>query len=117
LPAIVKRDNVNLGACGKNSTSKNSGKVYVCKCRGPESNLKCTTRHVNATQANTIIDNSNSTAVRGKCTSKNTKFDCCNKLNATTSKTIKVPAPDLPARVKLQRISLGKCANSTKRFR
>jgi hypothetical protein len=116
LPNIVKRDNVNLGACDTNSTGNNSSKVFVCRCSGPESNLKCNTRSVNATAADTIIKNSNATAVRGKCTSKNTKFDCCNKVNATTSKTIKVPAPDLPARVKRQSISLGPCAttNSTK---
>jgi hypothetical protein len=116
LVAAVKKNNVNLGPCRKNPANT---KVAVCKCSGPESNLKCDTKFLTRANALNTVKTSNGTAVRGKCTSENTEFACCNKVNTTYSKTVNIPAPDVPKKVKKATISFGACVatnrtNSTK---
>jgi hypothetical protein len=92
-------------------------KFRACRCTGPESALKCKTKQFfSQAQVNEVVRASKGTAVRGDCDSKGTKFPCCSKVNATFSKTIKVPAPVVAQRVKSPSLSFGACsppANTT----
>jgi hypothetical protein len=110
LAAEVKKNYVNLGPCPTNNAT-----VPVCKCSGPEVNLKCDTKFYTQTDAASAVNASNGTAVRGKCSSDDTLFVCCKELNANRSTTIKIPAPDVPSEVRKPAITFGACAktNST----
>jgi hypothetical protein len=106
LPRKLRRKNVRAGACAD-----------VCECSGPERNLTCATAaHFNRTAADRAVRDSEGRAAVGDCESALTVFDCCEKVNATYKRIIKVAAPNVKSVVREKKVRLGPCGRKRRYF-
>jgi hypothetical protein len=106
FPRKLRRKNVRAGACAD-----------VCECSGPERNLTCSTAaHFNKTAADRAVRESGGRAAVGGCESALTVFDCCEKVNATYKRIIKVAAPNVKSVVRGKKVRLGPCRRRKTRY-